>query len=184
MASIGAHQVLNWLGKVFGRQGKAEAAELYEAVMQRSLSPTLYASGLAEDTFDGRFEAVTLHSALIMRRVRQDGQPGQDLADALYRRVFEGFDHALRERGAGDSSIARKVRGYGERYFGLARAIDAAMDAENKLVELSSVLVRNAVGGGAPEVLAAYLAEMDTIFGETSLESFKSGQILWPDMQC
>ena len=173
-----------WLSKLLGRRGEHSAAkQLYEIMMDRALLPALYESRLADDTFDGRFETVTLHSALIMRRLRDHGEPGKLLADALYKRVFEGFDHALRERGAGDSSIARKVRGLGERFFGLARAIDTALDSEGQRVELRSVLVRNAVGGGNPDHLALYLLQIDAYLADVPLEAFQTGDLIFPDVQ-
>ena len=53
---LGAHKVANWLSKLLGRGGSEVSAKpLYEIVMQRALLPVLYESGLADDTFDGRF---------------------------------------------------------------------------------------------------------------------------------
>ena len=129
------------------------------------------------------FESVTLHSALIMRRLRSFGQDGKLLADEFYKLVFEGFDHALRERGAGDSSIARKVRGLGERFFGLARAIDTAFGTENPAAELRAVLERNAVGGGSTDLLALYLLQTDVYLSGILLETFQSGNLKFPDPQ-
>ena len=171
----------NWLSKLLGRSsGHVSAAPLYEITMQRSLLPDLYEKGLASDTFDGRFETVTLHSALIMRRLRDHGETGRKLSNELYKLVFEGFDHALRERGAGDSSIARKVRGLGERFFGLARAIDTAFEGEDQHAELRAVLVRNAIGGGNPDHLALYLLQIDAYLADLSLETFQTGQLTLP----
>ena len=171
----------NWLSKLLGRgDARSSAEKLYEAVMARALAPELYESGLADDTFDGRFETVTLHSALMMRSLRNYDASGKALADDLYKRVFDGFDHALRERGAGDSSIARKVRGLGERFFGLARAIDNALEAEDPRIELRAVLVRNAVGGGNPDDLGLYLLQIDQYLTELPLEMYQSGALDLP----
>ena len=172
----------NWLVKLLGGRSRANPEKaLYEALMERSLSPALYEKGLAEDTFEGRFEAVTLHSALLMRALRQFGAPGKELADGLYKRVFDGFDHALRERGAGDSSIARKIRGLGERYFGLARAVDVALQAEDPQLELKNVLVKNAIGGGDSDELATYLRGIEAELSKIDLEAFQKGGVFIAD---
>lgn len=173
----------NWLSKLLGRAGHQAAAEpLYSATMERSLLRALYEKELADDTFDGRFEAVTLHSAIIMRQLRGHGDPGRQLANELYELVFNGFDHALRERGAGDSSIARKIRGLGERFFGLARAIDGALDGEDKQAHLRDVLARNAIGAGNPNDLAVYLLQINEHLAGLELEAFQNGQISLPEM--
>ncbi len=173
----------NWLSKFLGQDSNAKLAQpLYDATMQRSLLSSLYEKGLADDTFDGRFETVTLHSALIMRNLRNHGEFGKKLADELYKLVFNGFDHALRERGAGDSSIARKIRGLGERFFGLARAIDGALAASDCREALRGVLVRNAIGGINPDHLAAYLLEIDTHLANLPLEAFQTGRLSLPEI--
>ena len=172
----------NWLVKFLGaRRGQDPEKILYRALMERSLAPILYERGLAEDTFDGRFESVTLHSALLMRALRQFGEPGKELADGLYKCVFDGFDHALRERGAGDSSIARKIRGLGERFFGLARALDAALKAEDPQSELKNVLVKNAIGGGNSNELATYILGIDAELVKSDLEEFQRGNVFIAD---
>lgn len=181
MASIGVHEVLNWLSNLFSFTRTDMATEaLYDAVMQRSLDKQLYLSKLASDNFEGRFETVTLHTVLVLRRLRQFGAPGNAFADKLYRKVFDGFDHALRERGAGDSSIARKIRGYGERFFGLARAVDAAFEASEPQDALETVLSRNAVSEGKTADLAAYLVGCDEHLSSMSLEAFRNADGIWP----
>ena len=114
-------------GHARGRGDTAAARAAYECVMAAALDPSLYTGGVAADTFDGRFEMTALFASLAMRRLRHAGAPGRTLADALYRRLFSGFDYALREEGTGDATIAKKVRGLGERFYGLARAVDAGL---------------------------------------------------------
>lgn len=173
--------MLKTLSKLIPGRKQRAAANLYDSVMKHSLSRGLYASGMTSDTFDGRFEAVTLFSCLIMRRLRDFGETGEQLADEFYKEVFRGFDHALRERGAGDSSIARKIRGYGERFFGLSRAVDAAMLSEKKAFELKSVLKRNDVGGGKTEELVEHLIKSEELLTFLEYSAFKTGTISWPD---
>lgn len=174
--------MLKWLSNLFSaNRADASIVALYDAVMQRSLDEQLYLSKLALDNFEGRFEAVTLHTVMVLRRLRQFGAPGNAFADQLYRKVFDGFDHALRERGAGDSSIARKIRGYGERFFGLARAIDSAFEASDTPNALEAVLVRNAVSNGKTADLAVYLIRCDDHLSNINLEGFRNADAIWPE---
>ena len=57
--------------------------------------------------------------------------------------LFSDFDHALRENGVGDASIARRIRKMGEEFYGLAKAIDEALDAGAPQKEIAAVLQRN-----------------------------------------
>ena len=173
--------MLKQFAKLFGRgEDPSRAEDLYQSVMSAALAPALYEAKWLNDTFDGRFESVTLHSALVMRHLRAFDEPGRTLADALYRQVFNGFDHALRERGAGDSSIARKIRALGERFFGLARAVDGALDEDAPQESIQSVLIRNGIGGEASAAAAAYLLELDTHLQALTLEQFETASIDWP----
>ncbi|MEM8616823.1 MAG: ubiquinol-cytochrome C chaperone family protein [Pseudomonadota bacterium] len=135
------------------RQDKSVARDWHGVIQSAARQPSLYRARLAQDTLEGRFQQVALVACLVLRRLRDFGDEGRSLADAVYREVFSGFDHALREEGVGDASIARKMRGLGEEFFGLARAIDAAFNDANtgKVQEgdlqkaLSEILVRNGI---------------------------------------
>ncbi|GAB5457493.1 MAG: ubiquinol-cytochrome C chaperone family protein [Henriciella sp.] len=159
------------------RRRRREAARAWHGEINRlARDPELYQSGLAQDTLDGRFEMVTLVTALVLRRLRDLGDPGRKLADSVYREVFSGLDHALREEGVGDASIARKVRGLGERFFGLARAVDAALGSEDEIAALTEVLARNGIislEAGKP--LSVWLVALAQRFAEAEPDKLRSG---------
>lgn len=165
------------LSRIFGRnrQDKVIIRALYDHVLSGALEPALYETGLAEDSFDGRFEQVALHGALILRALRLSGRQNQ--ARALLDMIFSGFDHAYRENGVGDSSISRKVRKLGERFYGLARKLNAALEAENSSA-LIEFLERNQLGQGAPQRLADYLRSADKALREKQ-DVFHAG---WPSL--
>jgi len=156
------------------------ADTLYDGVMAAALRPELYTSGMMTDTFEGRFQSVSFHSALVMRRLRAAGEPGKIMADALYKRVFSGFDYAYREKGIGDSSIARKVRKLGEEFFGLARALDSALESEAREAGVMDALTRNGLGGKAPDALRAYVIAADSGLTAAEDASLLSGAAPWP----
>lgn len=169
------------LASLFGRRGDPAAARAAnERVMAAALDPSLYTGGVATDTFDGRFEMTALFASLAMRRLRHAGPPGRALADALYRRLFSGFDYALREEGTGDATIAKKVRGLGERFYGLARAVDAGLDAEDSPAAVEAALVRNGLGGTAPAALGAYVMAADAALKAQTDAEILAGAFGWP----
>ncbi len=174
--------MLNALKSLFAKKD-AEISSAYESVMSAALSPAIYQHGLAEDTFDGRFAMVTIHTAIALRQLRRGGDDGRAMADALYRRVFDGFDYALREEGVSDSSIARKIRGLGEQFFGLARALDEALDADESLNQVQDVVIRNDIAGADPAGLSALIVDHDRRLAAQSVELLMSGGFDWADLQ-
>ena len=136
------------------RADRQAGATLYQCVLKGALDETIYLSGLGVDTFQGRFEQVALHGALVMRALREREQMG--VARCLNEEIFAGFDHAYRQTGVGDSSISRKVRKLGERFYGLARGLDKALD-DPKNKELEAFITRNGLAFGEHTRMISYL---------------------------
>lgn len=174
--------MLNVLKNIFAKKD-GEISPVYESVMTAALSPPIYRDKLADDTFEGRFAMVAVHTAIALRQLRRGGDEGREMADALYRKVFDGFDYALREQGVSDSTIARKIRGLGEEFFGLARALDEALDADDCLNQVQDVLVRNDVSRAEPARLSALIVDHDRRLTAQSLETLMSGAFDWATVQ-
>ena len=114
-----------------------------DAVTARARLPEPYLKGWVSDTIYGRFNMVTLVATLALRRLRACGAEGRVLSKAFVEMLFSDFDHALRENGVGDASIARRIRKMGEEFYGLAKAIDEALEAGAPQKEIAAVLQRN-----------------------------------------
>mgnify|MGYP001794575261 FL=1 len=114
-----------------------------DAVTARARLPEPYLKGWVSDTIYGRFNMVTLVATLALRRLRACGAEGRVLSKAFAEMLFSDFDHALRENGVGDASIARRIRKMGEEFYGLAKAIDEALEAGAPQKEIAAVLQRN-----------------------------------------
>ena len=158
------------------RRISAAAAAWHGEIQTLARKPDLYQRGYVPDTVDGRFHMLALISALVLRRLRDAGADGRALADKVYREVFSGIDHAMREEGVGDSSIARKMRKRGESFFGLARAVDSAFGEDNVDIALRGVLERNAI---ASEAISGYLIEVSFRLSDLSPEMLIS-EGPWP----
>lgn len=148
------------------RQQRKSAAKAWQSAIVRLVrTPSPYEMGWFEDTFESRTQVMAVMTVLVMRRLRT--APGGDkLARAVYNGAFSSIDAALREQGVGDASIARKIRGIGEAFVGLARSFGAALEAE-KDEEIKAVLVRNGVckQERAPAVLL-WLKQIEGALGE------------------
>jgi cytochrome b pre-mRNA-processing protein 3 len=133
--------------------------ELYGAAVAAARDPRLFADLGVPDTVEGRFDLVSLHVALLIRRLRTDPDPrGPALAQAVFDAMFADMDVNLREMGVGDLSVGKRVRGLWEAFHGRALAYEAALDSPDAGA-LAEALERNVWRGeaapGAPAALAA-----------------------------
>lgn len=132
--------------------------ELYGAAVAAARDPWLFAALGVPDTVEGRFDLVSLHVALLIRRLRTDADArGAALAQAVFDAMFADMDVNLREMGVGDLSVGKRVRGLWEAFHGRALAYEAALDSPDPDA-LAEALARNVWRGeppaGAPGALA------------------------------
>ena len=160
---------------------RTTARALHADIKKQALHPDLYLAGLAEDSLNGRFEQVAIHSAMVMRHLRDEGEDGRTVAQLLYEDVFSGFDYSLRETGVGDTSISRKVRKLGEHFFGLARGLDAAF-AEDTVDALTDFANRNGLGHENVPCFVSYLRKVNDILLVESPKIISQGAIGWPQI--
>lgn len=146
---------------IFRRRPHERAGfELYGAAVAAARAPALFLELGIPDTVDGRFDLVSLHVALLIRRLRTDGDPrGPALAQAVFDAMFSDMDLNLREMGVGDLSVGKHVRRMWEAFHGRALAYEAALDSADPDA-LAAALARNVWGGQPPGDGCARLAAL------------------------
>ncbi|WOR13793.1 ubiquinol-cytochrome C chaperone family protein [Hyphomonas sp. FCG-A18] len=171
-------QIRKWLGKQDADKRVSE--QWHSEIMAMARDPEPFLRGWVTDTLEGRFAMASLVTILVLRRLRDIGSEGRALADGVYREVFSGFDHALREHGVGDSSIARRMRKMGEEFFGLARAIDAALAGKGD-EPLAEVLRRNGIikADEHKEALADWVMLREGELARLDEAALLAGQVGW-----
>jgi len=135
--------------RLFASQPRnAFAWPLYEAIVAQARQPALYRDFGIPDSLDGRFEAIVLHLVLVLRRLKRDFPEGLDLAEALQETFFDDMDRSLREMGAGDLGVGKRVRRMAEGFMGRLTGYEVALDRLSVDGEegLRAVLQRNAFG--------------------------------------
>jgi cytochrome b pre-mRNA-processing protein 3 len=134
---------------VFRRRPPHEefAAALYARTGERARAPELFEACGIPDTLDGRFDALALHAALMIDRLRRESD-GEALAQAYFDAMFRHLDLTLREIGVQDLGVGRRIKIMAEGFHGRALAYREALDGAQPLAE---VLGRNAYGGRPPE---------------------------------
>jgi cytochrome b pre-mRNA-processing protein 3 len=139
------------------------AAELYGAIVAQAREPCFYAELGVPDTVDGRFEMVALHAYLVLRRLKATSATVSGLGQALFDTMFADMDRSLREMGAGDLGVGRRVKAMAEGFYGRIAAYDAAL-ASDDARDLAEALRRNVYGTlkppmAPPEGATAALAQ-------------------------
>jgi cytochrome b pre-mRNA-processing protein 3 len=142
---------------LFRKSADADAVyAVYSAIVAQSRQPRFYADWGVPDTVTGRFDMISLHLALVFRRLRSGGKTTAAFSQALFDLFFRDMDRSLREMGAGDLSVPKKIRKMGSLFYGLLANIADALEAPDN-GPLEAVLTRN-VFGGAPSPGAGPLA--------------------------
>ena len=152
---------------------------VYRAIVAQSRQPRFYADWLVPDTVTGRFDMISLHLALLFRRLRHDDASGKDFSQAVFDLFFKDMDRSLREMGAGDLAVPKKIQKMGNIFFGLLAALNDAMDRKDQLA-LETVLSRNVFdGAGGPHIaaLAEYLLAEDAQLSAQLATAITSGSI-------
>jgi cytochrome b pre-mRNA-processing protein 3 len=104
--------------------------EIYRRIVAQARRPEFYAAGGVPDSLDGRFEMLALHVFLVLHRLqRERGDPAcAALAQALADRMTADLDANLREMGAGDLGVGRRVKRMAEALYGRIAAYEAGID--------------------------------------------------------
>jgi cytochrome b pre-mRNA-processing protein 3 len=129
------------------RPGEEFATALYTRTAENARAPELFESCGIPDTLDGRFDALALHAALMIDRLRREPD-GEALAQAFFDAMFGHLDLTLREIGVQDLGVGRRIKIMAEGFHGRALAYRAAL--AGGAAPLAGVLRRNAYGGTAP----------------------------------
>jgi cytochrome b pre-mRNA-processing protein 3 len=161
-------------------------ARLYGAIVDASRQRGLYADLAVPDTFEGRFESLTLHAVIVLRRLQAGPAPGPDMAQHLVDTIFKHFDRALREMGVGDTVVPKRMKKMAEAFLGRSAAYDAALrpcEAEPETQDaLPEALSRNVyVGRHDGVALADYVRASIDRFARLPLQTFVDGATPFPD---
>ena len=136
-------QFSSWLnGRRADRVRLAKAFAVYHVIVARARQPVFYAEWGVPDTADGRLEMIGVHAALVMRRLRLEGEAGKTLAQDIFDVMFADVDRNFREQGVGDLSVGKHVKRAAQTFLARFHALDPGFDAGDRGV-IAAVLERN-----------------------------------------
>ena len=124
------------------------AYEAYRSIVAQSRQPVFYAQWGIPDTVTGRFDMISLHLALLLRRLKGEAE-AREFAQALVDLFFRDMDRSLRELGVTDLGVPKKVKKMGNIFYGLVEALGHALDSGD-VAEVEAVLVKNVYGASNP----------------------------------
>lgn len=164
----------------FARKSDKSAAELlYDGLVLSARRPFLYQNNPELDTIDGRFNLLSLHAILVIRRLNQGDQTAKDFAQSLFDVMFKDMEAAIREIGAGDTTVGKKIRVMAEAFYGAAKAYETGLEAGDS-ADLSQALARNVFDcserDDRSDALAAYALEAQNQLNSQDLNTFLTGQ--------
>ena len=138
-----------WLRTLFGwgqRRQSRNAEKLYADAIRLARRPEFFQKYGVADDVDGRFDALSLIVILVMRRLKSLDEGGKSLSQKLFDSMFADMDLSLREMGAGDIGVSKRVRAMAEAFMGRLDSYVSAIDNNDKDA-FSAALVRNLFRG-------------------------------------
>jgi cytochrome b pre-mRNA-processing protein 3 len=134
--------------KAFRRRNERRrtADSLCAQLSAQARDPAFYAACAVSDTFDGRFDVLVLHAWLVLDALQNRGE--RDLAQSLIDTLFVRLDEALREQGASDTGMNRRMKKMAGAFYGRLSAYGEAREEAG----LAAALVRNVYRGEAERI--------------------------------
>jgi cytochrome b pre-mRNA-processing protein 3 len=123
-------------------RGTIEA--IYGMIVTQVREPLFYRDLRVPDTVNGRFDLLVLHLWLVLRRLRAV-EGGARVSQALFDRFCNDMDDNLREMGVGDLTVPKRMRAFGEAFYGRTAAYDLALEAGGE--PLAQALCKNILNG-------------------------------------
>ena len=170
-----------WFGG--SRPARDSGERLYGALVDQARTPAFYAAHGVPDTLEGRFEVYALHLALLVLRLKGEGEQAGAVSQALFDRFVTGLDDGLRQMGVADTGLKRRMKPLGQALYGRLHAYHEALAALPDRAALDALVSRTALpdGEGDPAALAAYVERAQARLAATPLEQLVAGTVEWPE---
>jgi cytochrome b pre-mRNA-processing protein 3 len=159
------------------------AQKLYGALVAQARRPEFYAHYGVPDSVDGRFEMVALHAFLLFQRLKDQGAKSAAVSQAVYDTMFRDMDASVRELGAGDLGVGKRVKYMTEAMGGRTKAYEAALAGGSG--DLESALRRNLFGTTEPmgesiTRMAEYVRSAKAKLAGQPIDAMMKGAVYFP----
>lgn len=167
----------------FRPSSQGSIRDLYGAIVAQARSAAFYSAYAVPDTVEGRFDLIVLHLVLVLAHLERGERGGRGVGQELFDVFCRDLDGNLREMGVGDLAVPKRMRRFGEAFYGRQAAYLAALDAADER-ELEKALARNIFAGtdtadGAAR-LAHYARTALRQFAGQSEDALLRGEVVFP----
>jgi len=168
------------LQRFFRDRTREESADrLYQCAVAQGRSPWFYAECSVPDNVDGRFEMIALHVFLLLHRIKQPDIADDKLGQAVFDAMFLDMDRSLREMGAGDLGVGKRVKAMAKSFYGRIAAYESGLSDPSALTD---AVIRNVFRGEEAQRdsagrLAGYIATQVRHLSAATAEKIISGTV-------
>jgi cytochrome b pre-mRNA-processing protein 3 len=160
--------------------------KLYGAIVAQSRCVAFYTAYGVPDTIDGRFDLIVLHLVLLLAHLDRLVPSARHVGQYLFDRFCRDLDANLREMAVGDLAVPKRMRQFGEAFYGRQTAYLAALDKDDGRA-LENALARNIFHGmegvneAGPPRLARYARAVVRQFEVHDQAALLRGAVALPD---
>ena len=91
---------------------------IYTNIVKTSRNKSFFLDLKVEDTVEGRFDIITLHSFIIFNYFISIEKSKSELPQLLFDYMFSDFDSNLREMGFGDIAVNKRMKQFIKAFYG------------------------------------------------------------------
>jgi cytochrome b pre-mRNA-processing protein 3 len=156
---------------------------VYNAIVAQSRREIFYAQWGVADTLTGRFDMISLHAALVFRRLRSSERQSRDFSQNVFDCFFHDMDRSLREMGVGDLSVGKRIEKMGSLFYGMLSNLSSILDSGDR-ARLIDFVSRNFHDGAThpqTERFADYILECDQTLKSQPVRQIMAGSVTFGD---
>jgi hypothetical protein len=156
--------------------------DLYGAIVAQARSLAFYTSYGVPDTVHGRFDLIVLHLVLLLAHLDREAASARGIGQKLFDLFCQDLDANLREMGVGDLAVPKRMRHFGEAFYGRQVAYLAALRSPDGRA-LEKTLARNIFNGvndDGPRRLARYARVLMREFEVHDRSALLRGAVAFP----
>ena len=106
---------------------------IYTNIVKTSRNKKFFLELEVDDTVEGRFDVIILHSFIIFHYFIAIGEKNSKISQDIFDYMFLDFDSNLREMGFGDIAVNKRMKQFIKAFYGRISNYDRSVEAVEKL---------------------------------------------------
>ncbi len=158
--------------------------EIYNVIVAQSRQAIFYSEMGVPDSVTGRFDMISLHMCLVLRRLKSKDEHIREFSQNLFDLFFKDMDRSLREIGVSDIGVPKKIQKMGSIFYGLLGKLTNALDDKDEaaLIELLNNNIYDAQSEDNALTLVKYVIKTVTYLESQSHNEIISGRLFFGDI--